>query len=80
MGLKDRLRRLELKLISNDGVPDQPIELDSCIASLGLLPATVRETARSRGCSLALVTSEILGLEFGEFKRQLQAVVLSGRR
>ena len=73
MGLEVRLKQLESKVRPVDTAPEQHIDLDQCVASLGLIPAAVQELARSKGSSLVEATCEILGNELREFKRQLQA-------
>jgi len=75
MGLEARLKRLELKVRPASIAPEHRIDLDQCIASLGLVPADVREVARSRGSSLVEVMCEMLKIEAREFKRLLQEAV-----
>jgi hypothetical protein len=72
MGLEARLKQLESKIRPANTTPEHHIDLNRCIARLGLVPAAVRELASSKGSSLAEATSEMLGIEATEFKRQLQ--------
>lgn len=70
MSLIDRIKQLESKVTST--APEHHIDLDQCIARLGLDPAAVREAAQSKHSSLVEVICEKLGVEPSEFKRQLQ--------
>jgi hypothetical protein len=79
MGLEARLRRLESKVIPANTQPEQNIDLDQCIAQLGLVPVAVRESAQSKGSSLVEVMCEMLGIKAREFKRQLQEAAKLGR-
>jgi hypothetical protein len=79
VGLEARLKQLELKIRPTNTALEQHIDLDQCVARLGLVPATVRELARSKGSSLAEATSEMLGIDVREFKRQLQRAAYSVR-
>ncbi len=72
MGLEGRLRQLESKVRPPDAAPKHQVDLDQCIASLGLVPTAVRELAQSRGGSLAEATCEMLGIDVRQFKRWLQ--------
>ena len=71
MGLEARLRQLESKIRPANTAPEHQIDLDQCIAHLGLAQAAVRELARSKGSSLVAATCEMLGIEPREFKREL---------
>lgn len=79
MGLEARLKQLESKIRPTNTAPEQHIDLNQCVVRLGLVPAAVRELARSKGSSLAEATSEMLGIEVREFKRQLQKAAYSVR-
>ena len=72
MGLEARLRQLESKVRPANTAPEPHIDLDQCLARLGLVPVAVRELARSKGSSLAEATCEMFGIEPREFKRELQ--------
>jgi hypothetical protein len=79
MGLEARLKQLESKIEPTNTAPEQHIDLNQCVASLGLAPAAVRELARSKGSSLVEATCEMLGIELREFKRQLLETAYSVR-
>ena len=70
MGLVARLKQLESKWKPANMLERRP-DLDQYITHLGLVPAAVRELARSKGSSLVAATSEMLGIEPREFKREL---------
>ena len=72
MGLEDRLKRLESKVRPANAALEHHIDLDQCITRLGLVPAAVRESARSKGSSLVEAMCEMLGIDVREFKRELQ--------
>ena len=74
MGLEDRLKRLESKVKAQNAVLEPHIDIDQCIAHLGLDPAIVRDTAHSNHSNLAEAMCEMLGIELKEFKRHLREV------
>ncbi len=78
MGLEGRLKRLESKVRPMDIAPEH-FDLDQCLANVGLVPAAVRELARSQCSSLAEATCEMLGTEVRDFKRELWDAVYSVR-
>ena len=75
MGLEGRLKLLESKVRLVHIAPQNHVDLDQCIASLGLVPAAVRELARSKGSSVAEAMCEMLGIDVRQFKRWLQESV-----
>jgi hypothetical protein len=79
MKLAARLECLEAKVNPGDTLPEHLIDLDQRVVSLGLVPATVRETAISQGISLAEAAWAILGMEQRVFKHQLKETVSSVR-
>jgi hypothetical protein len=72
VNLEGRIIRLELKM--KPAVPEMraPLNTDDCILKLGLDPVAIRESARRAGSSLAMVVSEMLGVEPREFLRLLK--------
>ena len=72
MGLENRLRQLESKIQPVNSIPEYHIDLDQCISHMGLVPATVRELATSKGSSLIEAICEMLGIEVREFKQELR--------
>jgi len=72
MSLENRLNRLELKMKQYLPVTAIPYNTDNCITKMGFEPAAVREAARRAGSSLAMVVSEMLGVEPREFVRLLK--------
>jgi hypothetical protein len=76
--LEIRLKRLESKIIPTETIPEHHSDLDQCISSLGLIPDKVRELAHINGSSLAEATSEMLGLDFREFRQVLHEAAYPG--
>lgn len=72
MGLEGRLKRLESKVRPAHIAPEHRVDLDQCIASLGLVPAAVRELAGRKGSSLVEATCEMLSIDVRQFKHELQ--------
>ena len=73
MGLEARLKQLESKGKPANMLERRP-DLDKYITHLGLVPAAVRELARSNGSSLVVAMCEMLGIDHREFKRELKKV------
>lgn len=78
MGLVERLRILESKVKPVTPVFEHHHDIDQCLLRLGLVPATVRELASGEGRSLAEATAEMLGVECGEFRRELKRISVIG--
>lgn len=80
MGIEARLKQLESKIKPTNTAQEQHIDLNQCVLGLGLAPANVRELSCSKGGSLVEAMCELLGIELGEFKRQLLETAYSVRR
>ena len=72
MGKRDRLKRLEAKIIPSSVLPEHLFDIDQCIVHLGLDLAAVRESARITGSSLAVAISVMLGIGPREFARLIK--------
>lgn len=72
MGLEGRLRRLESRVKPAHISPERCFDLDECLTKMGLVPAAVRELARSTGSSLVEAACQTLGIKVRDFKKALE--------
>jgi hypothetical protein len=72
MSFEFRLKRLEWKVRPLKAIPEHKIDFDLIITHLGLVPADVKELARSKESSLIEAMCEMLGIEVSEFKDELR--------